>query len=226
MLSSLSFLLTISGTFSLQSPPTAKTNSHTNTASSNRRQWLISASGIATVLTTTSSPATAQPSFVSNLQGPIQDVIAPGHWIGQFVGINSKQDTWSFPDRTPEQVSKAIVEVLEGLTPERRDKLYMPEFIIQTADARKVHVLTWTKLEWLDTLDVTLQGGGGNSGGCVATARFYATGFLPTSIPLAPLFNIAVAWLPFGSPGPRGEMLQDFRLRALKGLVAKKLDEK
>ena len=57
----------------------------------------------------------------------------------------------------------------------------------------------------------------------VATASFYATGFLPTSIPFAPLANVAMAWFPFGSPGPRGEMLQDFRLRALKGLVAKQL---
>ena len=40
---------------------------------------------------------------------------------------------------------------------------------------------------------------------------------------LAPLLNVGMAWLPFGSPGPRNEMLQNFRLRALKGLLDKKL---
>lgn len=118
-----------------------------------------------------------------------------------------------------------MVEVLEGLTPERRTKLVMPEFEIKTANDKKIHVLTWTKLEWLDTLDVTLAPTS-SKGGCVAKASFYATGFLPTNIPLAPLLNVAMAWFPFASPGPRGEMLQDFRLRALKGLVTKNLEEK
>jgi hypothetical protein len=119
------------------------------------------------------------------------------------------------------------VDVLEELTPERRAKLYMPEFEIQKADAKKVHVLTWTKLEWLDTLDVSLSArGSSNGGGCLAEASFYATGFLPTNIPLAPLLNVGMAWFPFASPGPRGEMLQDFRLRALRGLVTKKLQDK
>lgn len=72
-------------------------------------------------------------------------------------------------------------------------------------------------------LDVTLTS---SKGGCVANASFYATGFLPTTIPLAPLLNVGLAVLPFGSPGPRGEMLQDFRLRALRGLVTKQLEEK
>ena len=55
------------------------------------------------------------------------------------------------------------------------------------------------------------------------SASFYATGFFPTSLPLAPLLNVGMAWLPFASPGPRNEMLQEFRLRALKGLLDKKL---
>lgn len=220
------FLLGLSGVFSLQSSP--KTT--TSTAASSRRQWLASTAGIVTVAATTSVAASAEPSLVSKVQGPLQDIIAPAHWVGQFVGLNSRKETWDFPNNTPEEVSKAIVDVLEGLTPERRTKLYMPEFEIKAADDKKIHVLTWTKLEWLDTLDVTLaptssKGGKSDGSGCVAKASFYATGFLPTNIPLAPLLNVAMAWFPFASPGPRGEMLQDFRLRALKGLVTKKLEE-
>ena len=224
--------------------------------------------------------ARASPSFVSSLQGPAQDMIAPGHWLGQFFGLNSRSETWTFERNSPAEVgsgsnidhlwitddecalpltlkdgtdhhppttriivhvvfevSAALVAVLNELTPERREKLLMPEFGVTRADAAVVHVRTWTKAEWLDVLDVRLEAprsggggssggsGGGSGGGCVATASFYATGFLPTSIPLSPVANVAMAWLPFASPGPRGEMLQEFRLRAIKGLVAKKLQE-
>ena len=101
--------------------------------------------------------------------------------------------------------------------------VYIPEFWISRSDSSQVHALTWTKAEWLDSLDVQFAAKPG--GGCVATASFYATGFLPTSVPLAPLLNIGLAWIPFASPGPRNEMLQEFRLRALKGLLTKKLEE-
>lgn len=185
-----------------------------------RRQWLMRLATGGAVAAHVDA-AHADPSFVSSLQGPLQDAIAPGHWIGQLMGINSKTERWEFANNSPKQVSAALVEVLNELTPERRSKLLIPEITIARADASKVHVLTWTQAEWLDSLDVSLEPRGG---GCVATAAFYATGFLPTSIPLAPLANIAFAWFPFGSPGPRGEPLQDFRLRAIKGLLSKKLD--
>uniref|UniRef100_A0A7S0ENH3 Uncharacterized protein n=1 Tax=Phaeocystis antarctica TaxID=33657 RepID=A0A7S0ENH3_9EUKA len=184
-----------------------------------RRRWLAGA-GAAAAASAVPALASAAPSFVSSLQGPVQDAVAPGHWLGQLVGINSKTEEWTFADSSPAEVSAALVAVLAELTPARRELLLIPEFKVTQADASKVHVLTWTKAEWLDTLDVKLEKKGR---GCVATASFYATGLLPTSIPLAPLVNVAFAWFPFGSPGPRGEMLQDFRLRALNGLLAKKL---
>lgn len=163
--------------------------------------------------------AVADPSLLSTVQGPLQDAVAPGHWLGQFVGLNSRTERWDFA-ASPADVSAALVAVLDELTPERRAKLLIPEFRVARADANHVHVLTWTKAEWLDSLDVRLEKRGA---GTAATASFYATGFFPTSVPLAPLLNVGMAWLPFASPGPRSEMLQEFRLRALKGLLDKKL---
>lgn len=217
-------------------PMPEKTSAPSSSSSSvtfSRRQWMI---GAAVATTAVSSqlridPANAEPSLISKLQSPIQDVIAPGHWIGQFAGLNSRQETWKFPKNSPEQVSKALIDVLKGLSDEGKSDLYMPEFDIKQADATNVHVLAWTKLEWLDSLDVKLEestiikNGKTTSDGCVAKATFYATGFLPTNIPGAPLLNVAMAWFPFASPGPRGEMLQAFRLRTLKGLVTNKLKE-
>ena len=163
--------------------------------------------------------AIADPSLLSTVQGPLQDAVAPGHWLGQFVGLNSRTERWELA-ASPAEVSAALVDVLNELTPERRAKLLIPELRVARADAGGVHVLTWTKAEWLDSLDVRLERRGA---GTAATASFYATGFFPTSVPLAPLLNVGMAWLPFASPGPRSEMLQEFRLRALKGLLDKKL---
>lgn len=193
---------------------------------SSRRQFFQkTTAGLATASTLlligAPQTANADPSLVSSLQGPLQDAIAPGHWIGQFIGINSKQVTWDFSDTTPERVSAALVDVLNNLNRDERARLLIPEFTIAKADASKVHVRTWTKNEWLDSLDVTFRASGGS--GCKAQASFYATGFLPTSVPGAPLANIAVAWFPFASPGPRGQMLQDYRLNRLEGLVRDRL---
>lgn len=189
---------------------------------SRRRQMMIQLAGVLTA--TTVQPilsANANPSLISTIQGPIQDIIAPGHWIGQFLPLNSKTERWKFVQSSGE-VSSALVEVLNELTPERKAKLLIPNFTISTQTTNHIHVITWTKNEWLDSFDVKLKDNGSGNG-CIATASFYATGFLPTSIPLAPIVNVGMSWFPFASPGPRGEMLQDFRLRAIHGLLDKKL---
>ena len=175
--------------------------------------------GAPALVALTPGAAVADPSLLSTVQGPLQDAVAPGHWLGQFVGLNSRTERWEFA-ASPGDVSAALVDVLNELTPERRAKLLIPAFRVARADANHVHVLTWTKAEWLDSLDVRLEP---KQAGTAATASFYATGFFPTSLPLAPLLNVGMAWLPFASPGPRNEMLQEFRLRALKGLLDKKL---
>ena len=55
-------------------------------------------------LASVSPQANAAPSFVSSLQGPVQDAVAPAHWIGQLVGINSKTEEWAFADSSPAEV--------------------------------------------------------------------------------------------------------------------------
>ena len=117
--------------------------------------------------TVTVQPAHADPSFLSSLQGPVQDAIAPGHWLGQVIGINSKTEQWEFA-ASPSTVSDMLVSVLNELTPERRAKLLMPELKITSSDATHVHVLTWTKSEWLDSFDVRFEArrsGGGRGRG-------------------------------------------------------------
>ena len=138
----------------------------------------VCVAGAASVLAP--AAARAAPSLLSSLQGPVQDAVAPGHWIGQFAGLNSRTETWEFAGAAPGEISAAIVGVLEELTPERRRKLLIPEFKITRADAKHVHVLTWTKSEWLDSFDVELSET--ERGGTSAKASFYATGFFPTSL--------------------------------------------
>ena len=84
-----------------------------------RRRWLAGA-GAAAAASAVPALASAAPSFVSSLQGPVQDAVAPGHWLGKLVGINS---TWSGlglglglanPNPKPNQVSSS------ASTPRRR----------------------------------------------------------------------------------------------------------
>ena len=126
-------------------------------------------------------------------------------------------------ESSKEEVSAAFVDVLGELTEAQKKRLLIPNFDIVEKTSDHVHVLTWTKIEWLDALDVRLSET--DEGTCVAKVSFYATGFLPTSIPGAPFFNVALAPLPFASPAPstsdypaeyRGGMLQKFRVRELR----------
>ena len=56
---------------------------------------------LATTTATMASPlvAHADPSALSKLQGPLQDSIAPGNWIGQFLGLNARTVTWTLTTR-------------------------------------------------------------------------------------------------------------------------------
>ena len=218
---------------------TADDDSHDfiNNPKSSRRNFLNTA-----VVTTTASLspllfiepkiANADPSLMSSLQGPIQDVIAPGHWIGQFLGFNARTVLWKFDTAAvnADRVCQALVEVLNDLSSKERAALRIPEFTFsQDKNSHRVHVLTWTKNEWLDSLDMSFLPSSTSTttttNGCTAKVSFYATGVLPTSIPGAPIVNTVLAWFPFVSPGPRGQMLQDYRLQSLEQLVRNKLKE-
>jgi hypothetical protein len=151
--------------------------------------------------------------------------------LGQLLGVNSHSETWQIDDSSPADVTSALVEVLNGLTDKQKSILLMPNFEIAEKTDTKLRVRTWTKFEWLDVLDVSCAET--EAGGCVAKVSFFATGFLPTSIPGAPILNMVLAPMPFASPAPtskeypvefRGGMLQSFRVKQLKEMVAEQLD--
>ena len=58
-----------------------------------------------------SAAATGDLSTVSSIQGPVQDLLSPGHWVGQFIGINSHTEAWRFDKASPAQVSDALIQV-------------------------------------------------------------------------------------------------------------------
>ena len=91
--------------------------------------------------------ASAAPSSVSAMQGPLQDRLAPGHWFGQLLGVNCHSETWRF-EASKEEVAAAVVEVLGELSEKEKARLLMPNFDITEQTDDHVHVLTWTKIEW------------------------------------------------------------------------------
>ena len=44
-------------------------------------------------------PVLAAPLLVSTLQGPVQDAVAPAHWM--LVGIHSNTEHWAFATSSP-----------------------------------------------------------------------------------------------------------------------------
>lgn len=214
-------------------------------SSSSRRNFLtqVACTGAAAVSSFVSTAAVVHaadnhsnnvsPSLLSSIQGPIQDLIAPGHWIGQFLGLNSKTVTWGFTNNqqhiTPSDIVSATVDVWNSLGVEKRSQLCIPYYQITKANEQsgRVHIQTWTKNEWLDSFDLTvLKPTTNDSKTTTVKASFYATGFLPTSIPGAPLINIGFFFFPFASPGPRGTMLQEFRLNTLENMIRQKVNER
>ena len=73
-------------------------------AMASRRALLAGAPAL--VALTAPGAAVADPSLLSTVQGPLQDAIAPGHWLGQFVGLNSRTERWEFA-ASPGEVSAA-----------------------------------------------------------------------------------------------------------------------
>ena len=79
-------------------------------AMASRRALLAGAPAL--VALTAPGAAVADPSLLSTVQGPLQDAVAPGHWLGQFVGLNSRTERWDFT-ASPAEVSAALVAVLD-----------------------------------------------------------------------------------------------------------------
>jgi len=61
-----------------------------------RRDALRAVSGVAVAfLAGAPSSVSAAPTTLSTLQSPLQDLLSPGHWFGQFLGVNSHYETWA-----------------------------------------------------------------------------------------------------------------------------------
>lgn len=70
------------------------------------------------------------------------------------VCVSVSLSVWQF-ESSKADVSAALVEVLEELTEEEKARMLIPNFDIVDKSEDRVHVLTWTKIEWLDSLGIS-----------------------------------------------------------------------
>jgi len=65
-------------------------------AVASRRDALRAVGGVAAAfLAGAPSSVSAAPTTLSTIQSPLQDLLSPGHWFGQFLGVNSHYETWA-----------------------------------------------------------------------------------------------------------------------------------
>ena len=78
--------------------------------------------------------------------------------------------------------------------------------VVHAVDSTRLRatLLSLPPAEWLDAAEVEVaeesgRGADAKDGRVVVVARCFATGFLPVSVPLAPLLNVLLFWVPFAS---------------------------
>lgn len=161
----------------------------------------------------------ADPSTLSQWQGPMQAFLRPAIWIPGYRNIRFHKETWESDDLTS-RVFDALVEVFTEFRSNR--SLLGASVVLHTVNKNTqfIEVHTYTPgAEWLDVVDVNLRP---RSKGCVIEIRSWSSGFLPTIVPLAPLLNLALFWVPFSGRDANG-WVNSRRVHTIQDSLQKKV---
>jgi hypothetical protein len=143
------------------------------------------------------------PSAISRFQGPLQAAIRPAAWIPGFRNIRYHSERWG--------CSNSVGEVFGKLSELAREysvaRSLMDAYVVVHKEDHESHFLalhTYTPVaEWLDVVEIKVTGYRGSEG-CAVNITSFSSGFLPTTVPLAPLLNIAFFWVPFSGRDNQG----------------------
>eukprot|EP00924_Labyrinthula_sp_SR-Ha-C_P006425 maker-scaffold_57-snap-gene-1.5-mRNA-1 protein AED:0.02 eAED:0.02 QI:115/1/1/1/0.66/0.5/4/31/179 len=117
--------------------------------------------------------------------------VPSGTWLKFALGSHQEIEEWTFTG-TLSETYESLLSAVGELDPKIYD-LWKKSSSEESAFI-KVTVIT-PGAKWLDLVELKLRKG--EEGETVVAARAYSTGFLPLSIPLAPILNIAFCWFPF-----------------------------
>lgn len=162
------------------------------------------------------------PSCLSQWQGPIQAFLRPAIWIPGHRNIRYHCERWESDDLTS-KVFDSMVEVFTDFRDQR--SLLGASIVLHTVNksSQFIEVHTYTPgAEWLDVVDVHIFP---RTKGCVIEIRSWSSGFLPTIIPLAPLLNVALFWVPFSGRDANG-WVNSRRVHLIQDSLQKKISLK
>jgi hypothetical protein len=128
-------------------------------------------------------------------QAGLQRMFQPGTWIPALKKLHSEEVEYTFdPTMTVESIKDAIVVAAQRETKDCFPRLW-------NGNSLQIDVFT-PGAKWLDVITITLFGSSSSANkGYSAKVVCNSTGFLPMSIPLAPVLNLFLFWMPFGDNG-------------------------
>ncbi|CAM9335883.1 unnamed protein product [Discosporangium mesarthrocarpum] len=129
-----------------------------------------------------------------------QKTIKPGILLPGFRFPHNWKERWTVPDADPEDVTKDIGVAADRMMMGAEDGyIYHLDELRYSVSGKIGHatLIILTKSRWMDMVDFEVRKPADGGAGSVVLAHGYSTGFLPVSIPLAPILNIPLCILPF-----------------------------
>lgn len=132
-------------------------------------------------------------------QVAIQSYLHPGSWLWGVRNAHSEEERWLIPDTRSSDVIKILEDfVLSDSTKYNIARRTLTELVVDVI----------TPVRWLDQLRLEFRD---VEGGSECHAVGCSTGFLPLIVPLAPLLNALLCWVPFGDSGKNFTSLLELR---------------
>ena len=126
------------------------------------------------------------------LQSRVQLSLSPGNWI-PFVRMPHKwNEMWLVRDRTPAECVKAIVKATEELCEKGGKWVY--EVVDAEEESGRLVICCYTRARWMDVITINFSK---VVSGSNASVSHYSSGFLPLIVPLAPILNCVLCFIPF-----------------------------
>ncbi|EGD77375.1 hypothetical protein PTSG_08471 [Salpingoeca rosetta] len=163
-------------------------------------------------------------SWLGAMQGRIQASLNPGGWVPGVRSLHNFKEDWVLSDCDPKLGFDCTLSAFRGLSITRG-----VQHVVAKADTSnfdlELHI--YTRAEWLDVIRISFnQVVRGHlvapMGGCIATVVAYSTGLLPCSLPLAPLLNMALCWVPFSDGKENERRVSLLRLRVSQAVTLRR----
>ncbi|XP_071946520.1 uncharacterized protein [Antedon mediterranea] len=132
-------------------------------------------------------------SFLSSLQGPIQAALRPAVWLPGIRSLHRHREKWVCSETVAEECVAKVIKAVDTV------QLLDPKSTYQVHKVDEEHyfveIFNYTWAEWLDVVEIEFRPG--RESGSEAKCYSFSSGFLPTWVPFAFIFNCIFFFVPF-----------------------------